>query len=282
MSSDNPPIIDRIPPHAFFFVSAVFHYLGPAFAVLLFAQVEVRGVAWLRIASAGLIFGIWRRPWRIIASQSWKQRRTLGAFGLVLALMNVTFYEAIARLPLGTVGAIEFIGPILLAALGTRTPRNATALLLAASGGFVLTDARFGGQPLGYVYAFANCALFMLYVVLGHRIAQDGRTGRDRPPGCRNAGCHSGDHSRRLCPGTAGLSTVGCVARRNWGGDLLFRHPLHHGPACNGAALARYLCTALIHPACFCHGDRHIGSAPDTYCRRNIRHPDGCSRGCLA
>ena len=55
---------DRVPPHLYFVVSAVFHYLGPAFAVLLFARVDVLGVAWLRIASAALVFALWRRPWR--------------------------------------------------------------------------------------------------------------------------------------------------------------------------------------------------------------------------
>ena len=44
------------PPEAYFVVSAIFHYLGPAFAVLLFARVDVLGVAWLRIASAAVIF----------------------------------------------------------------------------------------------------------------------------------------------------------------------------------------------------------------------------------
>jgi inner membrane transporter RhtA len=165
---------DQVPPHAFFFISAVFHYLGPAFAVLLFAHVPVAGVAWLRIASAALIFGLWRRPWRALRSQSWPQRRLLLALGAVLGLMNTSFYEAIARLPLSTVGAIEFIGPVLLAAVGARTPRNIAALMLAAGGGWMLTGVRLGGEPLGYLFAFANCALFMLYVVLGHRIAQDG------------------------------------------------------------------------------------------------------------
>src|SRR6266498_3247324 len=161
--------------------SAVFHYLGPAFAVLLFAHVTVLGVAWLRIASAALIFALWRRPWRIVASQSWAQRRNLLALGVALGLMNVCFYQAIARLPLSTVGAIEFIGPILLAALGARTPRNIAALVLAAAGGWILTDVRLGGEPLGYLFAFANCALFIVYVVFGHRIAQDGDTaGIDR------------------------------------------------------------------------------------------------------
>ena len=55
-------IAERVPPHLYFVVSAVFHYLGPAFAVLLFARVDVLGVAWLRIASAALVFALWRRP----------------------------------------------------------------------------------------------------------------------------------------------------------------------------------------------------------------------------
>src|SRR5207237_9503851 len=115
-----------------------------------------------------------RRPWRVFVSAPWSQRRILLALGIVLGLMNACFYLAISRIPLGTVGAIEFLGPITLAALGARTPRNIVALLLAAGGGWLLTDVRFSGQPLGFVFAFANCAFFMLYVVLGHRIAQDG------------------------------------------------------------------------------------------------------------
>jgi inner membrane transporter RhtA len=164
----------RVPPHAFFLVSAVFHYLGPAFAVLLFNHINVLGVAWLRIASAALFFNVWRRPWRIFARLSWAQRRDLVALGVVLGVMNSFFYLAIAKLPLGTVGAIEFIGPIALAAAGVRTRRNLAALGMAAVGGWLLTGIRFAGQPLSFAFAFANCALFVLYVMLGHRIAQSG------------------------------------------------------------------------------------------------------------
>ncbi|TAM76414.1 EamA family transporter, partial [bacterium] len=63
----------KLPPHAYFLVSAIFHYLGPAFAVLLFSRVEVLGVAWLRIASAAAIFALWRRPWQLFARMSRKQ-----------------------------------------------------------------------------------------------------------------------------------------------------------------------------------------------------------------
>ncbi len=163
-----------LPPHLYFFVSAVFHYLGPSFAVLLFSSVSALGVAWFRIASAAVVFAVWRRPWRAVATVPSSARRTLLALGVVLGLMNACFYLAIARLPLATVGAIEFLGPIALAALGARTRRNVAALVLAIGGVWLLTDVRVGGQPLGFVFAFANCALFTLYVILGHRVAQDG------------------------------------------------------------------------------------------------------------
>ena len=166
--------IGRIPPEAFFICSAIFHYLGPAFAVLLFARVDVLGVAWLRIASAAMVFGVWHRPWRLFGKLSPAERRIVLAFGFVLAIMNVCFYLAIDRLPLATVGTIEFLGPIALAAFGVRTVRNLVALLFACGGVFLLTRVRISGQPLGYIFAFANCVLFVLYILLGHRIAETG------------------------------------------------------------------------------------------------------------
>jgi inner membrane transporter RhtA len=159
---------DRVPPASFFLISAVFHYLGPSLAVLLFAHVDVLGVAWLRIASAAAVFAVWRRPWRMLGNP------VLIVLGIVLAAMNSLFYLAIARLPLSTVGAIEFLGTVVLAAAGTRTARNAAALALAIIGVFVLTDVRLAGEPLGFALAFANCAGFMLYVILGHRVARSG------------------------------------------------------------------------------------------------------------
>ncbi|MGH2699364.1 MAG: EamA family transporter [Actinomycetota bacterium] len=167
-------VAERVPPPAFFVVSAVFHYLGPAFAALLFAQVEVLGVAWLRIASAAAVFGLWRRPWRLLAGMNRRAVLTLLGLGAVLAAMNALFYLAIDRLPLGTVGAIEFLGPLGLAALGVRSRRNVAALMLAVAGVYLLTDIRIAGEPLGFLFAFANAGLFIAYIVLGHRIAEEG------------------------------------------------------------------------------------------------------------
>ena len=166
--------VAALPPSSFFLTSAVFHYLGPSLAVLLFAHVEVLGVAWLRIAAAAVVFALWRRPWRVLRDASPDRRRVLLALGAVLAAMNSLFYLAVDRLPLATVGAVEFLGTIVLAAAGARTPRNLVALALAVGGVAVLTDVHLAGEPLGFAFAFANCAGFVLYVVLGHRVASSG------------------------------------------------------------------------------------------------------------
>jgi inner membrane transporter RhtA len=176
--SRGSPLAERIPPHAYFVVSAIFHYLGPSFAVLLFARIEPLGVAWLRIASAAAVFAIWRRPWRYFSELSRADRCTVVGLGVVLAAMNTLFYLAIKVLPLSTVGAIEFLGPIVLAAIGARSRRNILALIVAVGGVAILTDARIGGAFVGYLLAFGNCALFTLYIVLGHRMS--GRGGIDR------------------------------------------------------------------------------------------------------
>jgi inner membrane transporter RhtA len=163
------------PPESFFVGSAVFHYLGPAFAVLLFGLVAPVGVAWLRIVTAAAVFALWRRPWGAIATLDGSGRRTVVAMGAVLALMNVSFYISIDHLPLGTVAAIEFLPVIGLAAVGMRTARNALALATAVVGVSLLVDVRIDGERLGVAFSFANAALFAFYIVLAHRIAQ----GRD-------------------------------------------------------------------------------------------------------
>jgi inner membrane transporter RhtA len=158
---------ERVPPHAWFVVSAVFHYLGPAFAVLLFARVPVLGVAWLRITTAAVIFAVVRRPWRTTAFT-----RDVVALGVTLGVMNACFYEAIDRLPLGTVAAIEFAGVVCVAVVGMRSARNLAALALAAGGVLALTGPTLEADPLGLAFALANAVLFAAYIVLAHRVSR--------------------------------------------------------------------------------------------------------------
>jgi inner membrane transporter RhtA len=165
------PARPRVPATAWFGIAAVSHYLGPSFAVLLFARVEPLGVAWLRIASAAVVLGVWRRPWRLLREPG-APRALVVAWGATLAVMNACFYLAIDRLPLGTVAAVEFLPLVLLAALGARTPRNAAALALAVGGVALLSDVHLAGSPFGMAMAFANAALFALYVVLAHAVSR--------------------------------------------------------------------------------------------------------------
>lgn len=177
---------ESVRPHAWFGVSAIFHYLGPAFAVLLFPVVGVLGVAWFRIASAALIFAPITRPWRTFRQASGQERMLLLALGACLAVMNSAFYLALDRLPIALVAAIEFVGTVGIALWGLRTGRNAFAFLLAVGGVVLLIDipsliaARgpaLTSDMLGLFWAVLNGALFVLYIILGHRISEGGASG---------------------------------------------------------------------------------------------------------
>ncbi|SFO27440.1 inner membrane transporter RhtA [Mesorhizobium sp. NFR06] len=165
---------NAVPPHVWFCVSAVFHYLGPAFAVLLFAEVGVLGMAWLRIATAALIFAPLTKPWRVFARADRAQRRLLLAFGACLAVMNCSFYLALDRLPISLVAAIEFVGTIGVALVGLRSRRNVAALAVAVIGTLLLIDVKWSSDPVGLFWAFLNGALFVGYIVIGHRVARTG------------------------------------------------------------------------------------------------------------
>jgi inner membrane transporter RhtA len=163
--------LHRLPPQALFILGATSQYAGSAVAVLLFDRVPASGVAWLRVLAAAVALVLWRRPWRT----AWTARRLglVAAFGLALGLMNLVFYLAIDRLPLGTAVAIEFAGPITVAALGSRTRRDAAALALALVGVLALADVHVSGSPGGVALALGAGALWAAYIVLGHRVAAD-------------------------------------------------------------------------------------------------------------
>lgn len=168
---------ESLPPHAWFGVSAVFHYLGPSFAVLLFPSIGVLGVAWLRIASAAAVFAPWTKPWKTVAEADRQTRLLLVGLGACLAVMNSAFYLALDKLPMSLVAAMEFIGTIGVALYGLRTRRNLAALALAFLGVFMLIDVKWSSDPLGLFWSFLNSALFLGYIILGHKISERGASG---------------------------------------------------------------------------------------------------------
>lgn len=164
----------KLPPHVWFGVSAVFHYLGPAFAVLLFPAVGVLGVAWMRIASAALIFAPFTRPVRTVKAATARARLLLVGLGVTLAAMNISFYLALERLPMSLVAAMEFLSTIVIALYGLRSGRNLLALALASTGVFILIGFTWSSDRVGLGFAAANAALFGVYIVLGHKAAENG------------------------------------------------------------------------------------------------------------
>ena len=151
-------------------LSAVSQYVGASIAVTLFDEVAPRTVAWFRVLGAAIALlaispGFWR---------NWTRRDLIGAavFGTATALMNLFFYLAIAHIDLGKSVAIEFLGPIAVAAAMTRSLRNAAALVLAVVGVATLGGVEVGDNTVGLVYILISSALWATYIVAGSRVAQ--------------------------------------------------------------------------------------------------------------
>jgi inner membrane transporter RhtA len=163
-------IFDAAPPELFFILSAVAQYTGAIVAVRLFDDISPATVAWLRVLSAAFIL----LAFSARSSHARWSRRDLywvAAFGASTALMNMFFYLAIDRLPLGKGVTIEFIGPITVAALRTRSARNTVALLCAAVGVVVLGGVELGNEPLGLVFILLASVMWAGYIVMGSRVA---------------------------------------------------------------------------------------------------------------
>jgi inner membrane transporter RhtA len=162
--------LDTAPPEALFLLSAVSQYIGAAIAVSVFDEVEPQTVAWFRVIGASVALLAISPGFH----RGWNRRHLLGAaiFGTATALMNLCFYLALDRIDLGKSVAIEFIGPIAVAAATTRSSRNASALVLAVAGVATLGGVELGDNALGVAFILASSALWAAYIVVGSRVAQ--------------------------------------------------------------------------------------------------------------
>ena len=159
----------RVPAEGLFIISAVSQYIGAAIAISVFDQVAPQSVGWLRVVGASIALWAIARP----RLGDWRGRKLLGAatFGIATAAMNTFFYLGIARIDLGKSVAIEFVGPIAVAAFATRSLRNAIALVCAVSGVLVLGGVEVGGEPAGVAFILASSACWAAYIVIGSKVA---------------------------------------------------------------------------------------------------------------
>ncbi len=126
-------------------------------------------VAWLRGLIAAAVICALRRPWE----GEWTRQRLAAAalFGVTIGLVNAAFYLAIARLALGTAVAIEFVGPVAVAAVASRRRRDLAGLVLLVAGVGLLTGLHLAGNAAGVAWALAAGVGWAGYIVVGHRIA---------------------------------------------------------------------------------------------------------------
>lgn len=163
----------NIPPEVFFIFSASAQYIGAVIAVQLFDDAPPASIAWFRVIGAAIVLMCFSAP-RLLRGDRWSRDESIAAaiFGTAVAFMNLTFYLAIDRLDLGKGVAIEFIGPICVAAWQTRNKRNAIALLFATVGVLILSGFEIGNQPLGLLFIFLASAMWAAYIVIGAKVAR--------------------------------------------------------------------------------------------------------------
>ena len=162
--------LSKAQPEALFVLSAVAQYIGAVIAVLLFDQVEPQTVAWFRIIGASVALLVVSRGWR--SGWTRPQLVSVAVFGITTALMNICFYLAIDRIDLGKGVTIEFIGPITVAAIATRSIRNGVALAFAIVGVVVLGGVEIADNLDGLFFILLASGLWAGYIVLGSRVAQ--------------------------------------------------------------------------------------------------------------
>ena len=157
-------------PEALFVLSAVSQYVGAVIAVALFDEVAPQTVAWFRVIGAAIAVVLASRAWR----QRWSRAELAAAalFGIATALMNTFFYLGIDRVDLGIAVTIEFIGPITVAAIATRSRRNALALGFAIVGVAILGGTEIEGNALGLFFIFLASVMWAAYIVIGSRVAR--------------------------------------------------------------------------------------------------------------
>jgi inner membrane transporter RhtA len=145
---------------------------GAAIAKQLFPAVGVEGVTAYRIGFAALLMMAIFRPWRV--PLTWRQAGNVAVYGSVIGLMNLLIYRSFSHIPMGIAVAIEVSGPLTVAVLSSRRPRDFAAVGLAVLGLYFLLPIHGGVDqldPVGVAYAAGAAVCWALYIVFGKRVS---------------------------------------------------------------------------------------------------------------
>ena len=159
-------------PIAFILVASFSVQGGAAIAKGIFPLIGVAGTAAIRILlSAIILLVVFRPPVGRLTADQW---RAVVPYGISIGVMNLLFYQALARIPLGLAVALEFVGPLALAIFGSRRPLDVVWVVLAMAGIVLIAPFKADGavDPVGVVYALLTGACWAAYIVLGGRVSQ--------------------------------------------------------------------------------------------------------------
>jgi inner membrane transporter RhtA len=162
---------DRIPPTVLVVAAVSSVQFGAALAKSLFDEVGPAGTVFLRVLFAAVVLvAVWRPA---VGGRSRADWRLIALFGLCLGAMNLAFYEALERIPLGIAVTIEFVGPLGVAIAGSRRSLDLAWVVLAAAGIVLLSD--FGSADLdglGVVLALVAGGFWAAYILLSARVGR--------------------------------------------------------------------------------------------------------------
>lgn len=163
---------DRVPPEVLVLGGVLSLQFGAALAATLFEELGAAGTSFLRLAfSAVIVATIWRpRPSDLRAPGA---LQAAALYGIALGAMNLLFYEALARIPLGVAVTLEFVGPLGVAVAGSR--RRLDLLWVALAGaGILLLGLQAGGpdglDPVGVAFALTAGGCWAAYIILAQRL----------------------------------------------------------------------------------------------------------------
>jgi inner membrane transporter RhtA len=166
-----PGLIARAPSGALVVGAIASIQFGAALAATLFQRIGPGGTVSLRLAFGSLVLiAVWRPA---VRGRDPRELALAVVFGLVLGAMNLSFYESLHRIPLGIAVALEFVGPLTVALLGSRRPLDLLWVGLAAGGILALT--RTGSHPLsglGVGLALLAGVFWGLYIILNARLGR--------------------------------------------------------------------------------------------------------------
>ena len=158
------PTSPRLGPVWLVLIGIVSVQVGAAVAKALFDEITPTSMVWLRLVTSALVLAAIARP--RVSGRSRQDWLAVLGFGVSLGVMNWAIYQSFARIPLGIAVTIEFIGPLTLAVVGSRRPRDLLWVLLAAVGVGLLGFERTGLDPVGVGFALVAGAAWAAYILL--------------------------------------------------------------------------------------------------------------------